>query len=86
MSPKLTSVVSRAIQCGELAAVGQERDEDRAGERNQQDERENGLVDVRSFSVPRSVVEEELQRLAGEYDPAGRKSRSTAAPAASQAA
>ena len=36
---------------GEFGAVGQERDEDCACERDQQDEGENGLVDIASFSV-----------------------------------
>ena len=37
---------------GQLGAVGQERDEDRAGERDQQDEGENGLVDTRHSQWP----------------------------------
>ena len=42
---KVTSVVSERDPVGKLGAVGQERDEDCAGERNQQDEGENDWVE-----------------------------------------
>ena len=69
---------------GQLGAVGQERDEDRAGQRNQQDERENRLVDaVIILSAPPSSNDDANERQSS-GPMANSTNRSTAAAPSSQ--